>query len=354
MDQNEITIIKPSNMHAHVRQLGDKDNLMPILVPPAQEKFSYYVCMPNTKPPIKTGEDAFRYGAEVYSCLPIEKRKSFSPIVPLKLLWNDNFKTTPEVIEDAHTKQGIMCAKLYLAGTTTNSDDGVRLEDIPKLYPTFEKMMKRGWILLIHGEHPGKNILAMDREYEFHRYFIGIYENTPDLKIVYEHISDRRTIDLVNRLPKNIAGTLSTHFLWMTLNDVVEPGTNPNNNCKPIAKRFEDMEKIIKTAVSGNPKFFLGSDSAPHLPENKYKHNGACGCFLAPYDLEWVVEKFDQEGCLSNLEKFVSINGPAFYGLPLPIETLTLIRTEPYATEKLYHGIEIWKGGEELHWKIKK
>lgn len=348
----EITIIKPSNMHAHVRQLGDKHNLMPILVPLAERAFHYYVCMPNTTPPIKDGYMAKAYGNEILSCLTAEKAEKFSPIVPLKLLWNDKFKTTLEVIVHADILD-IRCAKLYLRGTTTNSDDGVALEDLPKLYAAFKTMAEFDWILQIHGENPSNGILAVDREYEFHQYFKKIHEAVPNLKIVYEHISDRRTIELIRSMPANIAGTLSTHFMYMTLNDVVEPGLRPNNSCKPIAKRFEDMEAIIEAATSGDPKFFLGSDSAPHIPENKYKDCGACGCFLAPYDLEWVVQKFDERNALHNLEKFVSINGPTFYGLTLPESKITLTKTEPYRTEKLYHGLEIWKGGEELSWKIK-
>lgn len=347
----EITIIKPSNMHAHVRQRGDKYNLMPILIPLAYRAFHHYVCMPNTTPPIKNGNEAVAYLEDIIYCYPNKEEVSFNPIIPLKILWNDNFKTTPEVIAKADNHD-IRCAKLYLRGTTTNSDDGVALEDIAQLYPTFNEMARLGWILQVHGENPEKGILAIDREYAFHYYFEQIHVAVPHLKMVYEHISDRRTINLVKSMPDNIAGTLSTHFMYMTLNDVVEPGLRPNNSCKPIAKRFEDMEAIIEAATSGHPKFFLGSDSAPHIPENKYKDCGACGCFLAPYDLEWVVQKFDERDALHNLEKFVSINGPTFYGLDIPETKLTLVKTFPYITNKGYHGLEIWRGGEELSWKI--
>ncbi len=348
----EITIIKPSNMHAHLRQIDDHYKLMPYLVPLSYRAFHYYVAMPNTTPPNKTGTDCKSYKKQILSCVPDSEKENFHPITPLKLLWNNDFRTTYGVIQDAE-RDGVSCAKLYLRGTTTNSDDGVRLEDIPELYDTFDTMANLDWVLQIHGENPSNGILAVDREYEFHQYFKKIHEAVPNLKIVYEHISDRRTLELIRSMPANIAGTLSTHFMYMTLNDVVEPGLRPNNSCKPIAKRFEDMEAIIEAATSGDPKFFLGSDSAPHIPENKYKDCGACGCFLAPYDLEWVVQKFDERNALHNLEKFVSINGPTFYGLTLPESKITLTKTEPYRTEKLYHGLEIWKGGEELSWKIK-
>lgn len=349
----KIIIIKPSNLHAHFRQIDGVKPLMPILAPLYAETSFYTNAMPNTTPPIKTGWNKVNYENEIMSCIPKELQGSFFPIVPIKMLWDNNgFKTTPDVIEEAAT-MGVRCVKMYMRGVTTNSDDGIALEDIAKLYPTFKRMAELGLILQIHGEHPGKTVLAIHREFKFHPYFLQIHEAVPDLKMIFEHISDRRTIELVKQLPENIAGTLSTHFMYITLNDVVEPGLRPSNSCKPIAKEFEDCEAIIKAAISGNPKFFWGSDIAPHVIENKYKDCGACGCFPGRYDILWVLKKFDEMNALSKFEKFVSINGPKFYGLEIPKKKIVFEECKEYLTDKMFHNIEIWNGGKPMNWRVK-
>ncbi len=351
MKQDQLTTTITSNMHTHMRQKDGQNPLMPILAPLFAETYHYCVGMPNTTPPIKTGKDAVRYGKEVMSFVSEEKQDIFHPITPIKMLWDDNFKTTPKVIEEAHAL-GIRWVKMYMRGVTTNSDDGIRLEDISKLYDTFRKMAELGWILQIHGEHPGKRILAPSREFEFHRYFMQIHNAVPNLKMIFEHISDRRTIELVKQMPENIAGTLSTHFMYITLNDVVEPGLRPQNSCKPIAKDFADCDAIVEAATSSNRKWIFGSDIAGHIIQNKYKDCGACGCFPGQYDVLWVLKKFDEMNALDKFEAFVSLNGPRFYGLPIPKWETTFVRTEEYVTDKMFHDIEIWRGGEMLNWKI--
>jgi dihydroorotase len=351
MVNTQIKITRPSNMHGHIRQMTGPDPLMPILAPLFAETYHYFTAMPNTSPPIKTGVDCIRYQQDIMHCLPESARDAFHPITPIKMLWDKNFKTTPQVIEEAHA-YGIRWAKMYMRGVTTNSDDGIQLENLPELYPTFRKMAELGWILQIHGEHPGPRILAIHREFKFHPYFLRIHEESPDLKIIFEHISDRRTIELVKQMPENIAGTLSTHFMYMTLNDVVEPGLRPKNSCKPIAKEFEDCEAIVEAAISGHKKWLFGSDIAGHIIKNKYKDSGACGCFPGEYDLLWVLKKFDEMKSLDKFEQFVSLNGPRFYGLPIPEQKMTFVRTVEYKTDTMFHDIEIWKGGETLNWKI--
>ncbi len=347
----KLTIIKPSNMHTHVRQLTGANPLLPSLVPLYAENYYYFVAMPNTTPPIKTGVDKVKYWEDIYSHIPQGNSFKCEPIIPIKLLWNEDFKTTPKVIEDAHDL-GVRCAKMYPLGVTTNSQDGIGLEDISKLKETFQKMAELGWILQIHGEHPGKEILATHREYMFHPHFVKIHEGVPNLKMIFEHISDRRTIDLVKQMPSNIAGTLSTHFMYITLNDVVEPGLRPQNSCKPIAKKFEDRDAIVDAAISGNPKFFWGSDIAPHIKANKYKDCGACGCFPGPHDTLWVLKKFEEMNALDRFEDFMSIYGPKFYGLPIPKEKVTFNKVVGYETAKMYQDIEIWKGGEIMNWAL--
>ncbi len=349
----KLTIAKPSNMHTHLRQNDGSNPLMPILAPLYADTSFHTVAMPNTTPPIATGRDAVNYKKIILDCTPWDLQQEFNPVVPLKILWGKDFQTTPRIIEEANYL-GVICAKMYMRGVTTNSDDGVAIEDLTKLYPTFREMAKLNWVLQIHGEHPGKRVLAIDREFKFHPYFMEIHDEVPDLKIVFEHISDRRTIHLIKQMPENIAGTLSTHFMYQTLNDVVEPGLRPKNSYKPIAKRFEDCEAIVDAAISGNPKFFWGSDIAPHPIENKYKDCGACGCFPGEYDILWVLKKFHEMDALPQFENFVSVHGPWFYNLEIPKLKITFEECDPYLTDTMYHNIEIWNGGMEMNWRVRK
>ncbi len=358
MEKKKITIIRPSNMHGHLRQSTDAAKILPDIIDLAYPYYEYFVAMPNIKPSIKTIEDVLRYKEEIISFVPDEfiSAQRFNPIVPLKMIWNNDFKTTPRVITDARKcNYGINCVKLYVIGTTTNADDGVLISDLEKLYPTFATMEELGTLLLIHGEVPDKDVDALDREYIFgDKYLTKIARDFPGLKIVEEHITDERMVKIVEQLPYNVAATITTHHLYMTQNDFLEPGLTARNGCKPYAKLHKDLSAIQQAVRSGNPKFFFGDDTAWHRKENKYCEHSACGCGHT-HSIEFVTQFFADADILPHLGNFVSVNGPHFYGLPIPKETLTLEYVEtPYSPEAEYKGMLPWGSDRKLFWRIKK
>ena len=352
MNPKTITIPRPSNMHAHLRQSDDEDKMMQDIVPLVATNYKYFVAMPNTTPPIKTMDDATEYRREILRFRPKSCRYSFSPLVPLKMLWNSGFKTTPTIVNQAHN-YGFDWVKIYFRGTTTNSDDGVLFEDLEKLYPTFEKMEELGMILLIHGEKPGADIDVNLRELHFHDTLKKINKNFPALRIVFEHITDFRSVYLVGELGPTVAATITTHHLYMSLNDVLEPGPRGRNACKPYAKQIADMRILREAAFWNSPKFFFGDDNAPHRKWNKYCESGSCGCFHT-HSIEFVTELFAEHNKLDKLASFLSLNGPKLYGLPPTKEKTTLQYVEePYSPEREYKNMLPWGFERKLHWKIK-
>lgn len=329
---NKLTILKPSDMHIHLRQ-GD---MLRTTVRDASEWFCRGVVMPNTLPPVNSPEAAVSYRNEILSLTD-----SFEPLMTFKLYAG----MTGEAVRKM-AAVGAVVGKLYPAGVTTNSQDGVRTwRDIRE---ALSAMCDLGMILSIHCEKPDASVL--EREYRYHSEFRSIIRAFPGLKMVFEHISDRRSVDFVASLPENVAATVTAHHLLITLDDVIGGNMNPHNFCKPVVKGIKDMEAIRRAAFSGDRKFFFGSDSAPHLKTKKESGSAGGGIYSAPCAVPLMAELFEKEGQLDKLENFLSVYGPDFYGLPRTKEKLSLERKEsliPAETD----GIVPFMAGSELHFR---
>jgi dihydroorotase len=293
--------------------------------------------MPNTTKPILTARDAVRYREEIIFETPVW----FKPLMTIKLVRS----TTPEVIADAKDA-GVVAGKVYPEGVTTNSDDGVR--NVKELYGVFEAMEKAGMILCLHGEVP--DAFCLDREDAFLLALEDIATTFPKLKIVLEHITTASAAHVVTVLPANVAATITVHHLFITLDDVIGGMLSPHNFCKPVAKRPHDREALLRAAVSGNPKFFLGTDSAPHAAEKKECASGCAGCFTAPMALPALASIFDREGALNKLEAFTSTFGAEFYGLPLNEGEISLVK-EDWRIPQVC-GVVPFMAGKTLSWRL--
>ena len=318
-----LTIRTPDDFHCHLRQEG----MLRAVLPHTANVFGRALVMPNTKPGIFTGEDMCRYYAEVIAARP--KGSVFEPLMTIKL----RDTTTSDDIETA--KQcGAIAAKLYPRGVTTNSDDGVDLREIENLYPVFSAMSELGMALCIHGEVPsdwqdGVRISAREREFEFIPILHTLAQRFPTLRIVFEHISIKeaaRWIQDANH--ENIAATITVHHLLCTADDMMDEGLNPHLFCKPVLKDVDDRFALIQYAMSGSPRFFLGTDSAPHRRNTKECGRAAPGGFSAPGALPLLAELFEKHNALDRLENFTSRFGAEFYRLTPNKETVTLEREE--------------------------
>ncbi len=285
------------------------------------------VVMPNTRPRAILGaEDVELYRDEiVFARNQIDPASKFEPIMTIEI----RDTTTPLDVFRA-SKVGTRAGKVYPAGVTTNSDEGVRDFTSSRLADVFAAMSECGMCLLLHGEIPGDDILITDRERMFIPTLFYLAANFPKLKIVLEHVSTSEGVEAVKKLGPNIAATITLHHLMRTLNDVLSGGTHPHEMCNPVPKGFRDRQALIAAATSGDCKFFLGSDSAPHSKDRKECANGACGVFSAPALLTGLATVFDQAKRLSQLESFAVRNGLEFYGLTMPKEELTLIEEFSY------------------------
>lgn len=295
--------------------------------------------MPNLTPPILTAADIYEYATEIRKALP---NSTFKPLMTFKIVDS----TTPKILSELK-KVGAVAGKLYPEGVTTNSDDGVK--DIPALYPVFAEMEKLGLVLCLHGEMP--EVFCLDREEAFLPVFEAIANKFPKLKIVLEHITTAAAVEKIQSFPDNVAATITVHHLELTLDEVIGEKIRPHNFCKPIAKRPQDQEALLAAATSGNPKYFLGTDSAPHLAETKECAAGCAGVYTAPIMLPLLVEIFEDAGRLEKLEDFTSRFGAQFYGLALNQETVTLIK-ESWVIPDRYGPIVPYKSGLTLHWKL--
>lgn len=320
MSTEEITIRTPDDFHVHLRD-GD---LLARVLPFTANVFGRALVMPNLTPPILTGAQADNYRKDIEFLrhrgdLRAMFKRDFVPLMTIKLTG----ETTPDTIVGAKTRQ-VIAAKLYPAGVTTNSADGVSDFQSEKLHDVFATMADRGMVLCVHAETPG--IPSLRREEHFiDNYVLSWAERHPKLKIVIEHATTRRAID-VTRSYSNIGCSLTVHHMLLTLDDVIGDKLDPHCFCKPIAKSEDDRQAIIEAATSGAPDFFLGTDSAPHLIKNKHAAGAAAGCFTAPVAMELLTQVFEERGALSTLEMFASENGARFYGLPLNEDKIRLVR----------------------------
>lgn len=308
----QIKITRPDDWHLHFRD-GD---ILHETVPATARQFGRAIVMPNLVPPVVNGEQALSYKDRILAAKPADN--SFEPLMTLYL----TNETTPTIIETAK-QQGITAAKLYPAGATTNSDAAVK--GVKALYSVFESMQTVGMPLLIHGEVTDNHIDIFDREAEFiDQYLQDIVKNFPALKIVFEHITTKDAADFVLESPDNIAATITPQHLMLNRNDLLVGGIKPHNYCLPILKRNIHQQALRKAATSGSPKFFLGTDSAPHAQHLKESACGCAGCYSAHSAIELYTTVFEEMGELDKLEGFASYYGADFYGLPRNTDTIIL------------------------------
>ncbi|MBR5016706.1 MAG: dihydroorotase [Spirochaetia bacterium] len=332
--EKEITIRKPSDMHLHLRQ-GD---MLKTTVRDESAWFAQGVVMPNIVPAINTPDRLVAYRDEILSL-----DSGVKPIMSFKL-----YKGMSASAVKALAEAGAVLGKLYPAGVTTNSEDGVKSWlDIKK---ALGAMSDLNLVLSIHCETP--DAFVLDREYDYHQEFTAIAKAYPDLRMVFEHISDRRSIDFVAGLPDRVAGTITAHHLLLTLDDVIGANMNPHTFCKPVVKGPKDREALRQAAFSGSSRFFFGSDSAPHLKAKKESGAAAGGIYSSPCAVPLMAELFEEHGQLDKLENFMSVYGPKFYGLKPAKEKLVLIKKES-TIPAVIDGIVPLCAGKNVSWSIK-
>jgi dihydroorotase len=346
MTHPTLTLTRPDDWHLHLRDGA----AMAAVLPATAAQFARAIVMPNLKPPVTTAAAAQAYRERIVAALPAHGAGSdFTPLMTLYL----TDKLPPEEIRRAR-EAGVVAVKLYPAGATTNSDAGVT--DLRKTYATLEAMQREGLLLLVHGEVTDAEIDLFDREAVFiERVMQPLRRDFPELKVVFEHITTREAAQYVAASDRFTAATLTAHHLLYNRNALFMGGLRPHYYCLPVLKREAHRRALVEAATSGNAKFFLGTDSAPHAAA--LKENSVCGagCYTAPAALELYAEAFEAAGALDKLEAFASFNGPDFYGLPRNCGTVTLKR-EPWSLpESVPFGETILKplrGGETLNWKL--
>jgi len=308
-----LTITRPDDWHLHFRD----DQALELTVPDTARYMARAIVMPNTTPPVTNDELAQAYYQRIKANTP-----SGSNFEPLMVLYLTN-ATKPEDIVQAAKGGVVHAAKLYPAGATTNSESGVT--DIKAMYPVFEAMQEHGLKLLIHGEVTSDHIDIFDREAAFlDTYLSDIIKTFPKLKVVLEHITTSDAVDFVMEGPENLAATITAHHLLFNRNDMLAGGIKPHFYCLPILKRNTHQAALIKAATSGNPKFFIGTDSAPHTTAAKESSCGCAGSYTAFAAIELYAMAFEAADALDKLEGFASHFGPDFYELPRNEDTITL------------------------------
>jgi len=338
----EITIRTPDDWHLHVR---DGAALAAVL-PHTARQFGRAIIMPNLRPPVTTTAQALAYRERILAARP--QGSAFEPLMTLYL----TDKLPPDEIRRAQDA-GIVAVKLYPAGATTNSDAGVT--DLRKTYRTLEAMQRAGLKLLVHGEVTQADVDLFDREAVFiEQVFEPLRRDMPELKVVFEHITTREAAQYVAAADAHTAATITAHHLLFNRNAIFQGGLRPHYYCLPVLKRERHRLALIAAATSGDPKFFLGTDSAPHASVMKEAALCGAGCFTALSALELYAEAFDAAGALDKLEGFASHHGADFYGLPRNAGSVTL-RREPFTLpESVPFGDALLKplrGGETLAWK---
>ena len=338
-----MIITQPDDWHLHVREGA----ALKSVVPDTARQFKRAIIMPNLADPVTTVAHAKAYREEILAAVP---ESDFEPLMTLYL--TDN--TTAETIREAKESGFIHALKLYPAGATTNSDKGV--SDIQNIYPALEAMQEAGILLLVHGEVTDPAIDVFDREQVFIETILKpLLEKFPTLKVVLEHITTSNAVEFVSNAPANVGATITAHHLLMNRNDIFKGGIRPHHYCLPILKREEHRQALVAAATSGNPKFFLGTDSAPHTQSAKENACGCAGMYTALHAMELYTEAFDKAGALDKLEAFASFNGPDFYGLPRNSGTIELTQQSWEVPKSLTMGEENLvplRAGENCEWKM--
>lgn len=339
-----LTITKPDDLHLHVR-----DNAaMESVINHSAAQFARAIIMPNLKPPVLTTDDALSYRKRILAA--VDERYEFEPLMTLYL--TDN--TSAAEIEKAAGSGFVKALKYYPAGATTNSDQGVT--EIKKAYPALQAMSDSGLLLLVHGEVTDNHVDIFDRESVFiDKVLKKIVTDFPDLKIVFEHITTRAAVEFVLQADAHVAATITPQHMLLNRNDLFRGGLRPHHYCLPILKCEDDRQAVVAAAISGSPKFFLGSDSAPHARNQKESDCGCAGMYTAHAALELYTEAFARAEQLDRLEAFSSFHGADFYGLPRNTGKVTLVREEqaipaayPFGDDELVP----FRAGESCAWRL--
>lgn len=340
-----MEITQPDDWHHHFRDGA----ALATTVPAAARQFRRAIAMPNLVPPVTTTKLALQYRKRIMDHVPAGNE--FEPLMTLYM--TDN--TSPEEIEKAHASGKVVAVKLYPRGATTNSSSGVT--DISKLTPTLEKMASLGILLLIHGEVTAAHVDIFDREAEFIATVLQpLVSLVPTLKVVLEHCTTKQAVDFVKSAGPNVGATITPQHLLYNRNAIFQGGVNPHMYCLPILKREEHRQALLSAVSSGSPKFFLGTDSAPHAKERKESSCGCAGTFSALAALELYAEAFESVQALDKFEGFASLNGATFYGLPLNTRKIRIEREEWIVPESVTFGDSVvvpLRGGTALSWRLK-
>jgi dihydroorotase len=341
---DRLTIKRPDDWHLHLRD----GPAMASVVGVSARRFARAIVMPNLKPPVRTTEEALAYRKRILAALP--SGSAFEPLMTLYM--TDD--TAPEEIARAKLSGRVHAVKLYPAGATTHSDAGVTR--ISRCFNALEKMEEIGMPLLVHGESTDPAVDVFDREKAFIEEVLGpTAHRFPGLKVVLEHATTREAVQFVEITGANVAATITAHHLLMNRNALFMGGMRPHHYCLPVLKREEHREALVEAAVSGNPKFFLGTDSAPHPRRDKETACGCAGMYTAHAALELYAVAFEEAGALDKLEAFASVHGAQFYGLPVNQDTVTLVREGWKVPERLQFGTEELvplRAGETIPWKL--
>lgn len=343
---DSITLTRPDDWHLHLRDGA----MMTAVTPDSAAHFGRALIMPNLVPPVITGADAAAYRDRIMAAIPAGA--DFTPMMTLYLT-----EGTDAADLVAAARDGVITAvKLYPAGATTNSASGVR--DIDKVMPVLEAMAAAGVPLCVHGEVTDPKVDIFDREAVFiDRVLDPLRSRLPGLRVVMEHVTTADGVDYVRGGGDNIAATLTTHHLFINRNHILAGGIRPHYYCLPVAKRESHRRALLAAATSGDARFFLGTDSAPHLDQAKLAPCGCAGIYTAPNTLACLAQIFEEEGALDRLNGFVALHGAAFYGVPVNAATITLSRDPaaqpvPDARTTPEGALTVFDPMVPIHWKV--
>jgi dihydroorotase len=335
-----LTIARPDDWHCHIRT----GEILKTVLPHTAKQFARAIIMPNLKPPVTTIAQALTYRQEILAALP--DSTSFTPLMTLYLTGAITVDDVKAVADCEHT----YAFKLYPAGATTNSDAGVA--DVETIYPVLAAMEKYDIPLLVHGEVVNEDCDIFDRERVFiDRHLTAIVRDFPNLRVVLEHVTTEEAVQFVTSASDKVAATITPQHLLFNRNAILVGGIKPHYYCLPILKRERHRVALVKAATSGNKKFFLGTDSAPHLTTLKEHACGCAGCYSAFAAIELYAEAFEAAEALDKLEGFASFYGADFYKLPRNIDTITLIK-QAWTIPQQYGDITPLKAGETLSWQV--
>lgn len=340
-----LTIRRPDDWHLHLRDGA----MLQAVLPETTRHFGRAIIMPNLVPPVVTSAQAVEYRTRIMDAMPAGA--DFKPLMTLYLTET----TDPQDVRDAHQSGVATAVKLYPAGATTNSASGVR--DFEKVRPVLDMMAEIGMPLCVHGEVTDNDIDIFDREAAFiDRVLKPLRKKVPDLKVVMEHVTTKDAVDYVRDSHKNLAATITTHHLIINRNHILAGGIKPHFYCLPVAKRETHRVALVQAAISGDKRFFLGTDSAPHTDPAKLQACGCAGIFTAPNTMSCLAEVFDVAGKLKKLEAFTSLNGPTFYGLDPNEDTITLTKGDPVSYPPQINTpdgpVTVFDPGFDLHWRV--